>query len=61
MSEIEVEVNKEEEILQIIWDFVQAKVADINREIRELTDKRTALYDVSMFIHDAKKARGYDA
>lgn len=61
MSEIEVEVNKEEEILQIIWDFVQAKIADINREMRELNDKRTALYDVSMFIHDTKKARGYDA
>lgn len=53
-------VNKEEEVLQLMRDYVKAKISDINQQVTWLHKQRECLYDQEMYIYDLLKARGYD-
>lgn len=51
--------NKEAEVLQIMLDYIQAKINDIQTMMMDLSNKRSGFYDMQTYVSDLQKARGY--
>lgn len=57
----EVVENKEAEVLQMMREYIQSKIADLNQQMLDLSNKRLGFREMESYVLDLQKVRGYDA